>query len=120
MKVFNDITEILLELARATGRHYVLLSWCDVDYWIGIGQTADSYFDELVKAAPILEIQEDWKLKTTLDCIAFIQCKTSSEALEVYNKTVGDDGPTDLNKYNGPMRVYALIIHPEGMGAENT
>jgi hypothetical protein len=42
------------------------------------------------------------------------ECKT-------YDKTVGDDGPTELNNYGGPARVYALTCNLYGqLENENT
>jgi len=34
--------------------------------------------------------------------------------LDAYYRTVGDDGPTKLNDYNGPCRIYALTCDPFG------
>jgi hypothetical protein len=38
----------------------------------------------------------------------------------VFDQVIGDNGPTNLNHYEGPARVYALVIGPNGMETENT
>jgi hypothetical protein len=46
---------------------------------------------------------------------------TEEELLYAYNRTVGDDGPTKLNPYNGPARVYARTCDQDGnLITENT
>jgi len=39
---------------------------------------------------------------------------TAKERDNAFAQTVGDDGPTKLNKYKGPVRVYALTIDTDG------
>lgn len=47
--------------------------------------------------------------------------ETEAEAREYYNWTVGDDGPTKLNPYEGPANVYACLYNNEGKPVtENT
>lgn len=36
------------------------------------------------------------------------------EMRELFQRTVGDDGPTPLNTYDGPVRVYACACSPSG------
>lgn len=43
-----------------------------------------------------------------------ILCETEAEMLDLFGRTVGDDGPTAQNPYDGPDRVYALTCSPEG------
>lgn len=51
----------------------------------------------------------------------FILCDSKKECCHLYNQVVGDDGPTDSNKYDGPCRVYCLTINSNGeMESENT
>jgi hypothetical protein len=46
---------------------------------------------------------------------------TQEEMEEAYERTAGDDGPTELNPYDGPCRIYALTIGADGeMQNENT
>jgi hypothetical protein len=77
-----------------------------------------NYFDVL-KAAPYLSIERD--TQAIYDGYAVILCDSVEEQERLYNQTVGDDGPTKLNKYNGPARVYALTIDRTGQTLnENT
>ncbi|MCK9371281.1 hypothetical protein M0R04_15315 [Candidatus Dojkabacteria bacterium] len=46
---------------------------------------------------------------------------TEKEMEKHYYMCAGDDGPTELNKYNGNLRVYALTCDPNGQTMnENT
>ena len=82
---------------------------------------SDSDFDdidELRKAAPYL---------TKGDCADLIlqgwlvvECESLAAMNKLFEQTIGDDGPTDLNKYNGKHRIYALTIGPKGSITENT
>ena len=46
---------------------------------------------------------------------------TEEEMWQIYDQTVGNDGPTKSNPYNGPARVNALACSPEGVSLdENT
>ena len=73
----------------------------------------DSDWDELILAAPYLNIHDHaaYLLNESL----LLVFDTVQEMEEAYWSTVGDDGPTDTNPYNGPVRVYALTISPEGI-----
>ena len=65
------------------------------------------YFDEL-------------NMQAQSDGHAFI-FGTQEEIEERYWKTVGEDGPTKYNSYNGPVRVYAMTCNDKGQGMnENT
>lgn len=46
----------------------------------------------------------------------------SQEVMQIaYDSTVGDEGPTATNPYEGPLRVYALTCDPLGkLLTENT
>lgn len=46
---------------------------------------------------------------------AVIICENDAEQERLYEQTVGDDGPTGLNPYNGPVRIYACTISREGI-----
>lgn len=69
--------------------------------------------EEILKAAPwASEGTALWNL--TIEGSTYLFFSTEEEMLAVYNQTVGDDGPTETNPYNGPARVYALTCDPEG------
>ena len=68
--------------------------------------------DELYLAAPwIKNLSDDIKF----DSSGFLIFDTKEELDKVYNNTVGDDGPTEYNIYNGPVRVYALTFDQNGI-----
>ena len=71
--------------------------------------TNDS-FDEVVKAAPYL----NKNAQILSDGRAYVITDTKEELDNFYYQTVGDDGPTKLNSYNGSAKVYALTCNPEG------
>ena len=112
MKKFT-VTEALEDLCKRTKQWCLYLSWCI------IGEEEEGYqhpdpFNEMKKAAPFLELDD-------LACDkAVIFCDTEKEVYKLFEQVIGDDGPTELNSYNGPARIYALVIGPEGMMTENT
>ncbi|MGH7974897.1 MAG: hypothetical protein ACREBR_05180 [bacterium] len=76
-------------------------------------------YNEIIKAAPYLDIES--AMQSLGDGYAIIVCETDKERDTLYNLTVGDDGPTKVNKYKGPARVYALTIDRRGQTLnENT
>jgi hypothetical protein len=81
--------------------------------------------DELFSAAPWLK--ELWR--TNISAFTEMQssgcgivlCETLDEANKLLHQTVGDDGPTAANPYNGPVRVYACVCDGNGrITSENT
>lgn len=69
--------------------------------------------EELLKAAPwAAERDALWNL--TAEGGVYLIFSNEAEMLTVYEQTVGDDGPTKTNSYDGPVRVYALTCDPEG------
>lgn len=74
---------------------------------------------ELIEAAPYLRDERPQTAENNcMQCIVeeagVILCDTDEERDALYNQTVGDDGPTEANPYNGPCRVYALTISADG------
>lgn len=75
--------------------------------------------EEILKAAPYLNSDEH--LQILMDGVAIIICESAEECNLLYQQTVGDDGPTKTNTYNGPCHVYALTIDSDGQARnENT
>lgn len=76
--------------------------------------------EEILKAAPwASESTSLWNL--TVEDGVYLIFSSEKEMRAVYEQTVGDDGPTETNPYNGPARVYALTCDPEGNNLnENT
>lgn len=74
---------------------------------------------EVTKAAPYLAAGEHYQVLS--DGTGIIVCEDEAEQERLYESTVGDDGPTKLNSYNGPARVFALTINDLGeLQNENT
>ena len=78
----------------------------------------DNEWEELFKAAPYLA--DGRFIQIQCDGYGWIECKDEAEMEHLYNLTVGEDGPTKLNLYSGPTRVYAMTCGPEGTRNENT
>jgi hypothetical protein len=74
-------------------------------------------YQEVLKATPYLTFEDSQVL---LDGCAVIVFDTIEEMELIYNRTVGDDGPTQLNPYKGPARVYALTCVNGEFQEENT
>lgn len=112
MKVLDHI-QTLEALCKAThkwGMYINLYSSDTVEY--------SEYYCELFKAAPWLEGKNN---QVIADESGFVLFDTEEEMNDTYERTVGDDGPTAKNPYNGRVRVYAITCDPEGQTMnENT
>lgn len=110
MQVLSAI-EAAETLSKASGKWVLYISFCvDEETWIKT---------DLFEAAPYLNFREH--LQILADGQGFIVCDSQEECEALFQQTVGDDGPTDANPYDGPMRVYALTISPtRGLCNENT
>lgn len=83
------------------------LSWYAEDYDAG---------EEVPLACPLISretaIISDW---------AYVFFDTEAELDDAFDLTVGDDGPTPSNRYDGEARVYALTCSNTGqILTENT
>jgi len=115
-----DLDRMFRRLCKTTGKWglYVFL-------WGG-SDPGGQEEDEIIKAAPYLAGPYDGdeghaKSQILLEGHGVILCDTEEEVNHYFNLTVGDDGPTDLNPYDGPARVYATTCDPTGQGRnENT
>ncbi len=102
--------ELFQEHVTATGKHGLYVSWMPCD-----GE--ENTIAELHKAAPYLVQILVWPH----DHEAFLVFDTQDAMEEAFWSTVGDDGPTESNPYDGPCRVYAQCYWPSGMiGNSNT
>jgi hypothetical protein len=64
---------------------------------------------------------EELPSQAIFDGRAFLLFDTKTEMLCYFNQTVGDDGPTKVNPYNGDFTVFAVTCSPEGkLLSENT
>lgn len=104
MKKIAGFSELQRALARALKKPVVYLSWNAS--WENFSVT------ELLKAAPILDIEKDFQSIT--EGFIYIVCESLQEMQTLYDQVVGDDGPSSVNPYSGPARVYALTCDDEG------
>jgi len=104
------------ELAKALNKPcmYITLDWFRSD-----GTTGDP--KEILKAAPYLDCDDNDHMQALSDGMAILVFDSEEEMEDHYQQTVGDDGPTEKNPYNGPGRVYALTCTASGeLQNENT
>lgn len=94
--------EIVEALCRATGKWGLYLSL-----------NATESPKDLMLAVPYLQLLDEdhgfWDHGGGI-----ILSDTEKEMRELFQRTVGDDGPTPLNTYDGPVRVYACACSPSG------
>lgn len=75
--------------------------------------------DYRVKASPYLSMGDHAQVVS--DGRGLLLCETEDECRRLYVLTVGDDGPTAANPYDGTDRVYAMVIDADGVVVtENT
>jgi hypothetical protein len=108
MKIINISGDTLCALCKVSEKWGMYISFVD-----------HTDLQEIFKAAPYLNTEAF--LRTCVDGCAYTLFDTEEEMMNLYHQTVGDDGPTKLNPYNGPARVYALTCDPQGnLLTENT
>lgn len=109
-------------LCEQTGKYAVFYSgWCDYEPDISEYQEVwDEYLKERDKALIFLDKDDKNYWQIIIDGYGFSIFDNEKDMENFYNKIVGDDGPTELNPYNGPIKVYALTCGPNGLLNENT
>lgn len=76
---------------------------------------------EICKAAPYLSADQAFELSSAGTGDACLFFDSEEECERAFWSTVGDDGPTKTNPYNGPARVFACTCGPDGvLRHENT
>lgn len=79
-----------------------------------------SWMDETIKAAPYMSLTNSY-YEILINNGGYVFFNTKKEMEEIFWLTVGDDGPTKTNPYNGPGNVFALTCDPNGQTLnENT
>lgn len=107
MRFIANGSQVLMTLCKAEGAWGLLLSTCSATP------------DDVKAAAPYLSDEQAGQLWH--EGTAFLLFDTEAEMEAAYWQTVGDDGPTKTNPYDGPGRVYALTCRPDGqLVNENT
>lgn len=97
--------------------HEVFRRLCKAEHKWGVLIEFSDDWEEVQKAAPYLNFINESKpeiVQILVDGNGVILVDTEEEAERVYQQTVGDDGPTDLNPYQGECRVYALLCNSNG------
>ena len=102
MKILDD-TQIMQLLAKTLKKPCM---------FIGGWNFEDIDVDEILKAAPYLNLDDHAQILA--DARGYLIFDSEDEMEKYYDMTVGDDGPTDSNDYNGSARVYALTCSAEG------
>jgi hypothetical protein len=103
MNVVTNNHDILSSLCKAQGKWGVLVS--------GLSGSPE----ETEKAAPwFKDLDPSDRVDLTVLGEGFLFFETEEEAHRIYDQTVGDDGPTKLNPYKGPAKVYACLCSPRG------
>lgn len=103
-------TETLSALCKATGK------W---GAYFNIYFPEPYSWNELKKAGLWFDIEK--YSQALADESGFILFDSEEEMKLIYDQTVGDDGPTKLNNYDGPVRIYMLTCDPTGqLMNENT
>lgn len=97
--------ESMQALCKATGKWGLFLNMPELE-------PLDYSWEEALKAMPYLAGMEYMQALADGRCI--ILCDDKEECERLYETTVGDDGPTKFNDYNGPARCYALTCNPQG------
>ena len=96
-----DINELFSSYCKASKQFGILISFSYNADW-----------DEISKACPLIT-KDDYQILN--DCIGFFIFQTEQEMEKAYEHIVGDDGPTEYNKYNGSVQVYALTCDDKGV-----
>lgn len=101
MKAFTFIDALAL-LCKSTNKYGMFIS---------MHFNTEEEMEEIFQAAPYIE---NIDINIIADGYGFLLFDTEQEMEEYYTKTVGDKGPTKLNKYNGKCRVFALTCGNNG------
>jgi hypothetical protein len=110
-----SLYEGLQAMAKGLGKPVLFISFTTPDVF---APDFDAYIQGLRKAAPYL-FDEDGTCKyiqILSDGEGYLVCDDVAELDRLYDMTVGDDGPTSSNPYDGDVRVSAVTSE----GNENT
>ena len=99
--IMLDSNELFTAYCKAYNKFGLYISFDEEEKW-----------DEIIKACPFLTKEEHYNI--FLNGFGYVFFDTKEEMEKAYESTVGDDGPTKLNSYNGLARVYALTCDNTG------
>lgn len=106
MKVMSR-SETLQKLCKASGKWGLYMKYN--------GPESDVY--AMMYSAPFLDLDS----QAFSAGMSFILFKSEKECRKVFDRIVGDDGPTESNPYKGPGNWYALTCSDKGkLMNENT
>lgn len=103
-------TEVLKLLCKSTKKWGILVNFPENVWYSNL--SFDSFWEYFKKAAPWFDTDKD--IQAWADGFGIFLFNSKKEMERTYNSTVGDDGPTKLNKYKGPVRVYCLTCDNKG------
>ena len=83
-----------------------------IDYW-------ETDKEEIKKASPYLSkfmdsYQDTCQTGFDPDEGLYMLFDTEEECENTFNATIGDDGPNEINDYDGPFRIFAITCSPNG------
>jgi len=110
----------LISLACQKAKKHAMMISFDPRYQEG---GFELFASEVIKAAPYLANFGDWPqfFEIFMDGEGVLFFDSEKEMLDAFSQTVGDNGPTNINSYDGQCAVYALTFYPDGkLGVENT
>lgn len=106
MQIMSDI-EMFQELCKVKNKWGLLFS-------VSYDANLMDVIAEAKKAAPWLDKLEFGQMFSAVFNGGYLFFDAEKEMRDVFDMTVGGDGPTTLNSYEGPTRVYALTCGPDG------
>ena len=107
MKILDE-TQVLTTLCILSEKYGMYINFIEQDN-----------IAEIIEAAPYLDFIEHSQV--FMDGHGWILFDSEEEMEDCYGRTVGCDGPTELNPYNGKVRVSAVTCSPKGeLQNENT
>lgn len=119
-------SNVLSILCKSTKKWGIYFHFPDIDWYKDEKGnhllTYEEFFHQLQQAVPQLNLNDDNETMQAVSAgYGFLLFDNESEMEKVYWNTIGDDGPSSTNQYNGTVRVYALTCDPNGQTLnENT
>jgi len=97
---------------KVLDKNSVLQLLCKMCNKWGMYLDCHTYPNEFLLAAPYLNLQEHAQF--IVENGGIILFDTEEEMNKCFNSTIGDDGPTKTNPYNGNTKVYAITCNIDG------